>query len=431
MSQKNPIFGKLLIISLTSICFCFLQSVALGASGKKVRLLFPVEMGSELTLLSTLISEPKLYTLDGKTYVLAAEFDNAKIAFRLGKSIQTKLKLPFVLAYDSGHPQSNFDWLQAEVNPKKNPRNTALAINSFSNPTLLSLLPSQSDLHSSTTIHHVSPRRSVSSLAHFPKPSFYDRSITCSPVSKCLSEVKVSNPLLSINPSFDVAETADRQVFKANSLISNSSDYSQVIEVPHSLPTTESSGLSSSEKHLPLASSRINDYTSVLEAKTNPNVLKLPTSQAKTYPVIYSEYERYSPFDKINHVSKSIQFQKLANSLRETVSSEPPKMPAYNSELYPSLNRIPISPVSSFAYSDPGLVYLFVRILDDGQFLSLNSVKPPQAFFKVKDSMFAQVAVYNSSRLGRQALDHGLITLAGLGLHPVAFTSRQFLSMAS
>jgi hypothetical protein len=108
-----------------------------------------------------------------------------------------------------------------------------------------------------------------------------------------------------------------------------------------------------------------------------------------------------------------------------------PDKPSYNSGFISDQNRIPLSQVSAFTFSDPGLVYVFVRLSDVGQTPSLLKNKNLQAIYRVKEDLYAQIAVYNSSRLGRQALDDGLNTLVSQGLRPMALTSRQFLSMAS
>lgn len=71
----------------------------------QVRLLFPVLTGEELAQLLPLAPQATLVQINGSSYVLVAEFPDARVAHRLGRTIQRRLRIPFDLAYDPGHPQ--------------------------------------------------------------------------------------------------------------------------------------------------------------------------------------------------------------------------------------------------------------------------------------------------------------------------------------
>lgn len=71
----------------------------------QVRLLFPVLTGEEFDQLLPLAPQATLIQINGSTYVLIAEFPDARVAHRLGSTIQRRLRIPFDLAYDPGHPQ--------------------------------------------------------------------------------------------------------------------------------------------------------------------------------------------------------------------------------------------------------------------------------------------------------------------------------------
>lgn len=71
----------------------------------QVRLLFPVLTGEEFAQLLPLAPQATLVQINGSSYVFIAEFPDARVAHRLGSTIQRRLRIPFDLAYDPGHPQ--------------------------------------------------------------------------------------------------------------------------------------------------------------------------------------------------------------------------------------------------------------------------------------------------------------------------------------
>lgn len=113
-------------------CSLFLTALALSvtaftsvsvAQGKpQVQLLFPVESGTELDRLSSLAPEAKITNLQGRSYILVGEYADARVAYRLGKSLQRRFRIAFELAYDPGHPQSNFAWLRELESKPAQPR---------------------------------------------------------------------------------------------------------------------------------------------------------------------------------------------------------------------------------------------------------------------------------------------------------------------
>lgn len=73
--------------------------------GKQVRLLIPILTGGELDQLRSLAPAAPLVSIDGATYLELGTFADARVAHRLGRSIQKRLAIPFDLAYDPDHPQ--------------------------------------------------------------------------------------------------------------------------------------------------------------------------------------------------------------------------------------------------------------------------------------------------------------------------------------
>jgi hypothetical protein len=413
-----------LILLFFAQSLCLSQSMAMGSADKKVRLLFPVEKGSELDLLAGLVSSPKLYTLEGKSYILAAEFEDAVVAFRLGNSIQSRLKLPFILAYDLGHPQSDFAWLQAEINSGKQPARTALE-----NKNISKLPPSSYPKAESSSISLKNKINDQASVVT-PKVRLLSKADDCIPVNKCLSAMKIFNPLLSVQPTVELSKNRSDSGSKPQSFTGNVAKPS--IKNPYlATPALATPFVSTTSLQKPGArSSTRSQSNSPVAAKSNSDangqspLLGSSASLAKTF--------QKPSLQRQSNVSSSVATEQVERkpfglnaSINQTVR------PSYIAAFVSDQNRIPLSQVSAFAFSDPGLVYVFVRLSDVRQIPSLVKIKSPQAFYRVKEDLYAQVAVYNSSRLGRKALDDGLNTLVAQGLSPMALTSRQFLTMAS
>lgn len=76
-----------------------------------VRLLVPLETGHELEHLLPIAPTAQLVEIDGRSYVLLGSFADALVAYRLGRTFQARLRLPFELGYDDGHPQRDGSWL--------------------------------------------------------------------------------------------------------------------------------------------------------------------------------------------------------------------------------------------------------------------------------------------------------------------------------
>jgi hypothetical protein len=75
------------------------------AGGKHVRLLIPILTGAELDQVRQLAPKAAIVTINGGTFLEVGAFTDARVAHRLGRSIQKRLAIPFDLAYDPDHPQ--------------------------------------------------------------------------------------------------------------------------------------------------------------------------------------------------------------------------------------------------------------------------------------------------------------------------------------
>lgn len=104
-----------LLTSIMGLCVTLASGYSVEAVEQpQVRLLFPVMTGLELEQLVDLVPQATLLEIDEQNYVLVGRFGDARVAHRLGRSLQKRVGIPFDLAYDPGHPQLNLAWLRDE-----------------------------------------------------------------------------------------------------------------------------------------------------------------------------------------------------------------------------------------------------------------------------------------------------------------------------
>lgn len=83
----------------------------------KVKLLIPVRDGLEFAQVSRLVVDARVFEEGEQAFVMVGAFDDAQVAYRLGATLQGRLKLPFELHYDPGHPQSDLAWSKSLARP--------------------------------------------------------------------------------------------------------------------------------------------------------------------------------------------------------------------------------------------------------------------------------------------------------------------------
>lgn len=104
-----------LLTSIMGLCVTLASGYSAEAVEQpQVRLLFPVMTGLELEQLVDLVPQATLLEINEQNYVLVGRFGDARVAHRLGRSLQKRVGIPFDLAYDPGHPQLNLSWLRDE-----------------------------------------------------------------------------------------------------------------------------------------------------------------------------------------------------------------------------------------------------------------------------------------------------------------------------
>jgi hypothetical protein len=406
-----------------------IQSISLPSSlasqivsTKFVRLLFPLTKGTELEILAAYINQPKLYSIGKETFVLAAEHPDAIVAYRLGKSIQSKTKLAFVLVYDPGHPQSDFRWMQTINSPKKVSTKLKPQVNQAS----FSSFPSSPASHPPSTLSDGGAKGKIFSD---DDNSLISDSRECVPVAKCLSTISTSTVLV---------RDKDKSSF---SFVPVLRDSSQIF----SLRKSYMFGVQTLAAELLL-----NPGYNLFGSKTNN-----PPSKAD-----------YSPGMLVKHLVRSSSGSIMSNlgiskeridELGQTDKSVGGNAASFNGGsggniAHPSLigklgsfsiiketpssmfiddSIVALSPSPFFSLADPGLTYIFVRISDKVQLASLFNSRKPQAFYRINLNLYAQIAVHNSSRVGRQLLGTDMGAISKLGLTPILLSPGQVLAMVS
>lgn len=87
------------------VTLLLLNATPSQVQGKQVRLLIPILTGQELEQMRRLAPEAALVSINGSAYLQVGAFSDARVAHRLGRSIQKRLAIPFDLAYEPDDPQ--------------------------------------------------------------------------------------------------------------------------------------------------------------------------------------------------------------------------------------------------------------------------------------------------------------------------------------
>lgn len=100
------------LLRCTTPCLALLLALAPmpGWAKPLVRLLIPVDSADEYERVMAEVDEARLTALEGQAFVVAASLADAGQAYELGRALQARLKLPFELLYDEGHPQADLAW---------------------------------------------------------------------------------------------------------------------------------------------------------------------------------------------------------------------------------------------------------------------------------------------------------------------------------
>jgi hypothetical protein len=93
-----------------------------AAAQPRVRLLVSVADADAYERTMALVAGGRLTALDGEAFVVVGDFADARQGYSFGRALQRRLKLPFELLYEPGHPQANLAWArQPSLASKPNP----------------------------------------------------------------------------------------------------------------------------------------------------------------------------------------------------------------------------------------------------------------------------------------------------------------------
>ncbi len=83
-----------------------------GKAAPQVKLVFPVRDGLEFAKVRRLVVDARVYEEDRQVFVMVGAYEDARVAYRMGATLQQQLGIPFELHYDAGHPQSDLSWTE-------------------------------------------------------------------------------------------------------------------------------------------------------------------------------------------------------------------------------------------------------------------------------------------------------------------------------
>jgi len=459
----------------------------------KVQLLFPLELGTELDAVATIANQPKIVSIKGRSFVLVGEFYDAKIAYRVGVSMQKRLGLPFEIAYDPGHPQSDFLWFKDMAAAPQNRQNSntivksdqlpkqSTAANFTAAPKIAKNRKSDSALRpqSSSTV----PRSDLSSSSKNQKSSHITLPNSNSSKQPSISlradalglpdlrlhnnsmlEAKLSPLALKVESQDNSSLTADNALFDHPGAAEVSSSVTSNANQPSALslnlkispiPPKPALGVVSAVK---LASSPLvkllnkSNQTSPLQ-KTNAPVLK---PLAAAVPIV-TKRER-SPRNSsksldikarlavplVSSIPKPLQLKPLpkieTNTVVETLLSSVKK--GHSSVDIGHSIDAPAQPVAiedmtmqaltvpSLFAVNPDLIYLYVLVRSPADLKILRAMTPISSLNLVDGKLLAQVAVFSSNQTGRRLLDLKQQQLSGMGL-TMHLVGKGFAALAS
>jgi hypothetical protein len=81
-----------------------------SAAQPRVRLMVAVADADAYERTMALVAEGRLTAVDGEAFVVVGDFVDARQGYSFGRALQRRLKLPFELLYDPGHPQADLAW---------------------------------------------------------------------------------------------------------------------------------------------------------------------------------------------------------------------------------------------------------------------------------------------------------------------------------
>jgi hypothetical protein len=364
----------LLFLFLSSFLSLFLNQFTLAQSlGPKVRLLIPIEKGTELELLSGLVYSPKIVNYSNRSFVFVSEFNDAIVAYKLGKYIQRKTNLPFEISYDSGHPQETQAWLK-----------------SINQPQTLKNMTS----HTSTL-----PASKANSLS---------------------PQEKIRNPTLNYPLKKSLLFTSPKQKKKSLQSVKYLSLPLKAIK-EHSLSSTFFEPICL-HKCFPFSS--FNNVPN-LALGTHDEVLpytstKLTSTAVKSNPIItFSKYKYSRPatseFKMINLINNDFSLLPEIKQLDYSTSS-PHSLPSkdlVSSTSLPSIENIDSSIASSQVAQkshldsiiiNSHLNYLLVRLNTSAELRQLTNLKYPFLLYSIQGKLIAQLKTYPISSAGDRLL---------------------------
>lgn len=366
------------------VTLLLLATPAALASRKQVRLLIPILTGHELDQVRKLAPAASITTINGETFLEVGSFTDARVAHRLGRSIQKRLSIPFDLAYDPDHPQialaldqKQVDLQTAQVRRQVQPALVASAPQNNSQPK-----PDRSD----PFWEPLAVNLQVAAL----HPTVV---VAAAPLEQPLKQTAAIAEAASVKPLKAPLTPSDIAVIAEPALT-----FSQLEQLPTLALQAEQFTDQSAKSSEALA----NVAAPVVAKAVKP--VKPPMAHT---PVVRRDpirgarrREEISPVNH-DHLAVTAFFKPLVST---------PTAPQL--QQHPWLRPVPIAavkvevPISrSGVAANPQLNYIYVKIQQPSDVARLNSITPVMELNVVGDTLMARVGVFTKSRIGLRMLE--------------------------
>lgn len=425
-------------------------SELLQHQSQQVRLLVPLETGYELEQLLPTVPAAQLVQVEGREYVQLARFSDARVAYRLGRTVQKRTRLSFELAYDEAHPQSDGRWLTQErgvapsvaIARQGSMRETVSAPTATALPTEAASAASVDGSSASqlggvlevpaaatTSTVHESAAATDNTLAH-PQLGVAKAQVGASP----------SRPPVPNLPSWPAAPARSR--FNANENVQAESELAseqaadggkplallgEARRADSPMPATSKDGLAGQSDGIggdPDHESPRNGNAAGVEELPLSEVIatalrplvpdRLPRPVAPTRRGVSDHQPALQ--------TEEVPLSQVVAAVLEQLAHDPPIQPvaAARSEIKPvAIKAVPLTEVPlvrpQLLAVNPGLNYLFVKLQSPEQLAALRRYAVVAEMGERNGELLARVGVFTPSRVGRRLLNQQASQLASMG----------------
>ena len=335
------------------------------AAGKQVRLLIPIITGLELDQVRKIAPTASIVTINGETFLEVGSFTDARVAHRLGRSIQKRLAIPFDLAYDPGHPQ-----IALALGPEPSPKAVAELARSSAAPVVAAIAKPSPQ-----------PKPAASDPIWSPLAMRLEAAAQVEPENVASTAMVAERSLPDTQPEPQSAPaskpTADQSVVQA----------AIAAEVVASVPVQPEASVKAPEAKAISAGSSEHRMSPTRTTRRVPQMAVRTRSEARV---------------------ANPESQSLATSSDPAFSSTK----TVQAQQHPWLRPVKIAwvkvevPLSRFGVAvNPQLNYIYVKIQQPSDVARINRITPVMEINPMGDTLVARVGVFTKCRTGQRLME--------------------------